>query len=252
MRLRGRLQLACVLATGMVGLSAGEARADSIPIMSRVARNGHSVGSTLSMDGTLTFDLAYARRFRGPLGKNNPLQLEARLSLPLALIPDYGGIRLGGTASTLVAAKNGLGIVLGAGPDILFSRNDHSSQFAFGVEGIVRPGYWGSSAMVALDLQYRLGYATCIIHRAPVDALYGDRYPGASAGPQEGCLPVAAQRFRFGLIFGGIDAGSSGFGGFHIAGGFQYTPQIGGIITSYPLTPLPFYVNIGAAYKFGI
>jgi hypothetical protein len=251
MRLRRRLQLACVLASGMVGLSAGEARADALPMTSNVVTpNNNSIGLQFSVDGTLNVDAAYARRFRNVFGRRYyPLQLEARLSVPLSLIPDYGGIRLGGAASALFTAKNGWGILFGLGPDALFSRNAHSSQFAFGAEGFVRPGYWMNNGLLALDLGYRLGYATCIIHRAPTDALFGDRYPGASTGPREGCLPLAAQRFRAGLMFA-ITSMTAGFGGVHLAGGVQYTPQIEGVFSSYPMTALPFYVQLGASMVF--
>lgn len=250
MRHRRRWLLRGALALGLLGLLRGEARADALPITSRLKRtNPNSVGLAFGMDGAWVLDAAFAHRFLRVFPNRFPLQLEARVSQPLSFITDYGGTRLGGTASALFYARNGLGVSAGVGPDVVFSRNVHTSQFAFGAEAFLRPGYWGDWGMIALDASYRFGYATCIIHRAPVDALYGDRYPGASTGPNEGCLSPAAQRLRTGLLVAVISP-ANGFGGAHLAGGFQYTPQVDGIISSYPMTAVPFYLQFGLSWVF--
>jgi hypothetical protein len=249
MRQRRRLQLSCALALGLFGLG-GEARADTIPLTSRLVKtNPNSIGIAVGMDGTWALDLAYARRFRNVFGRRYPLQLEARISQPFTSIIDYGGTRLGGTVSALFYARNGLGVSAGLGPDVAFSYDTIGARFGFGGEAFVRPGFWSGTGTVMLDLGYRLGYATCMIHRQAVDNLYGDRYPGASSGPQDGCIPLAAQRFRAGLILALVSPELAG-GSLFVASGVQYTPQIGGVFSHYPLTPLPFYLKIGMNLMF--
>jgi len=247
MRLRRRLQLACVLASSLL---VGEARADSIPLVSRLQKtNDNSAGIAFGMDGTWVLDAAFAHRLRKVSRKNFRLQLEARISQPLSLIVDYGGTRLGGTATGLIFASNGLGTTVGLGPDVAFSRDITGARFGFGAEAFLRPGYYGATGAVTFDLGYRLGYATCIIHRQAVEDLYGDRYPGASTGPKDGCVPLASQRFRAGAMFAGVSPVLGG-GNVYIAGGVQYSPQVGGVFSFYPLTALPFYLQVGMNMMF--
>jgi hypothetical protein len=248
MRWLARLALPGLLTAVLFG---ADAKADTIPITARVSPQPNGFGLVFGMDGTWHLAVAYGRRFRNGLGRNFPLQIDAAYTQPLDLIPGYDGGRISGSVSGLVYAKNGFGATFGVGPDFVFSKDAVGKRFGFGAEVFARPGHWGSSGMIALDLSYRIGYATCIVHSAPVADLYGDRYPGAApsgavAGPQDGCIGAAAHRLRTGLML----AGGTGFAGAHLAGGFQYNPNIDGILSSYPLTAAPFYLEFGLQGRF--
>lgn len=252
MRLVRRLALSCALP---IFLLSAEARADILPPLTHLPHIApKTIGLSFGVDGTYDVSVAFAYRFKRLFGKQFIPQVEGAYTQPLALIPGYDGGKISGTASMPFYMKNGLGVSVGLGPDVIFSKDAVGTRFGFGAEANIRPGHWGSVGVAALDLGYRIGYATCIVHKQAVSDLYGDRYPGgappgAASGATDGCIPAAAQRLRVGMILGGI-GGQSGGGGIYIMGGYQHNFNAEGIFSSYPLTALPFYLQAGMSLIF--
>jgi len=246
--LRHFLPLPFALAAFCVG---SEARADTIPLAFTNAMSKNIVQLGFGQNGGWSLTASYARRFNRILGKF-PIQLEAAYTQPLMLIYILDGAKLSGAASSMVYRKK-WGVSYGVGPDVVFGKDAVGKRFGFGAEVFVRPSYFADGpATLMLDLSYRLGYATCLLHGQPVADLYGDRYPGAAPpgapmGPQDGCITAASHRLRTGLALSAV----GGNGLFHLAGGFQYNFNEKGLFSYYPLTALPFYVFLGMGMPFG-
>jgi hypothetical protein len=232
-----------------IGLVATDARADTISMVSRANLTRDTFALAFVKDGTWGVSFAYARKFASVFLRKFPVQIELAYTQPLVLIPGYDGAKLAFAASGMYQWRNKWGVSAGVGPDVMFSKDDVGKRIGFGAEIFARPAYWGDQGMVALDVGYRIGYASCVVHGQAVADLYGDRYPGgapagAATGPEDGCIPAASHRLRTGALLGLAGGEGAGF----IAGGFEYHPNIDGVISAYPLTGLPFYLQITFSY----
>jgi hypothetical protein len=174
---------------------------------------------------------------------------DGALRLPLVLLPglDAWQLAFGLTGSGVL--QNGLGATIGLHPDVRFADDSSGTKVAIGAALGARPGYYARRWSAALDLLWSTAVATHMSHSEAVKDTFRDRYPDGRAGdgPEDGWFAFSSHRLRLGVA-GGLAAAP--WLAFHGSAGFAYTPQVGGILANPPISPMPFYANVGGAYRW--
>jgi hypothetical protein len=174
---------------------------------------------------------------------------DAAFRASVVLLPGFDAWQLAFGATGAWVSPRGFGVTLGLHPDVRVAHDTTGTKVAFGTALGARPGYYGRSFSVALDLLWSTAVATHVAHSDAVKDTFRDRYPdGRDAGaPKDGFYVFTSHRFRFGAA-GGVAFGPAV--AVHAACGFAYTPQVRGIVANPPMSPMPFYAGGGGAYRW--
>lgn len=175
------------------------------------------------------------------------IDFDAAIAAPLLLVPDGRAWRVASGVTGSYTHRDGYGLAVGLHPDLRSASDSVANMIGLGVTAAARPGYYGRHWTIALDLAWSTALVTRIAPRAPVYDLFRERYPEQTDQvPSARFYGFTAQRLRAGLAGGvALKRWLSAHGEI----GFAYTPQLTGLVNP-PYGPLPFYVALGAAYRW--
>ena len=206
-------------------------------------------GALLGWDQTWVTALAYGQGFPGFLAGEGA-EVSVSLTVPLLNVPEVDAVKLEGGFELLLVDPNGWGIALGAASGLALAGDPTGKKLAWLGRVHVRPGWYGAAEGIALDLGVRAALSTYMWHSELVRDLFRDRYPQDSAspasGPVNGWYPFSAFASRLGLV-GGYRLGAVTLLGI---GGFEYSPQVEWIVMNPSVGGMPFYLKMGADYRW--
>ena len=209
------------------------------------------MGASFGWDPTWLVGLGYAHRVP-PLGGRYSAQVDAVLAVPLVLIPELNAGKLTGGVQALLLGHGRLGTVAGAHTGLTLANDPTGTKVGWGLELNVQPGYFAPTWSIAIDLAWRTALATYIAHAERVRDTFDDRYPdgapaGAQDGPRDGWYFLPANRFHVGAAGGFVIAARTALS---LAGGFDYTPQVEGVLVNPAIGGMPFYARLEGDYRW--
>lgn len=201
----------------------------------------HTIGLAFAWDLTWTATLRYARGLTAPAGVDR-LAAQARLTLPMALLPELSGWRLtgglrgrGGGSAWAVEAEANTGLA--------HARDATGHKTAWIGSITARPGYFDDTWSAWPELTARAALATYMRHDDRVRDLFADRDAEGRIpvdGPQDGWFAWTGWRLRAGLG-GRFTAWSNRI---TLAGGLDYAPQFNGVLNNPPTSGMPFFMRL--------
>ncbi|MCA9628972.1 MAG: hypothetical protein KC766_14935 [Myxococcales bacterium] len=235
-----------LLALGLLGLRPSPANAQ--PIAASPLENANRAGSGFGWDQTWVLTLGYSRGVDQLVGLDG-VQVDAGLALPLTQIPRANAFKLWLGGQRFWSAP-GFGLVTASHLTSVLTSDPTGRKLGLGGELSLRPGYYAADWSVALEVAGRLALSTYIWHSERVRDLYAERYPdgsGAEDGPQDGWYWLPAARYHLGVAGGWLPSRS-----FELSGviGFDYSPQVEGVIDNASIGGVPFYIRGEGAYRW--
>lgn len=231
-----------------VGLQLAAVPANAQPIAVAPLENANRAGVGLGWDPTWLVTLGYSRGLDSVLGIEGA-QVDFGLGLPLTQIPRANAFKswLGGQRFWSAA---GFGVVTATHLTWVLANDATGSKLGFGGELSLRPGFYDDRWSAALDLAGRLALSTYIAHSDRVRDLYAERYPdgsGAGDGPQDGWYWLPAAHYHLGIAGGWLASKALEFSGVI---GFDYSPQVEGVIDNASIGGVPFYIRMEGGYRW--
>ncbi len=163
---------------------------------------------------------------------------------PLALFR-HGAWRLDGLMAADWRAATGFGVAATGAIYTAHDRNDTGELYGLGMEVRAVPGYGGARWQAGLDLGWQGTLLTHVRSSDLVSRTFGDRYPpgaGGIAGPHDGWYGSTAHRFRLGLRAAWAVNDRLAFS---LGLGALAAYQRQGVLVSFDLAQIPFYVDSG-------
>lgn len=199
-------------------------------------------------DPTLTTDLGGSLEPLAPL-TDFRLFADAAFRAPVVLLSGLDDWQLALGATFVFGTGKGLGATLGVHPDVRLANDTTGSKVALGAALGVRPGYYVKNWSVAFDALWSMALATHMAHSNAVKDLFEERYPSGARGqgPHDGWYAFSSHRVHLGVSAGVAPARAIAL---HVSAGFAYTPQVAGILANPPIGPMPFFANLGGAYRW--
>lgn len=212
----------------------------------------HRLVMTVGWDQTWVAGLAYGQALRSRYA-GAQIELQGQLSVPVLNIPELDAAKLEVGTQWSWFGRSGLGLATGIQTAWVVTDDPTGTKFGWLGGVSARPGYYTGSGVLALDLAWQEGIATYMSHSSNVKELFRDRYPegqdvpNADLAPDDGWYRFAVRRLRLGVA--GAYVFSAPFAA-HALAGFDYSPQVEGVIANPSIGGMPFYTKLGGDYRW--
>jgi hypothetical protein len=233
-----------------LGLVSSTAAADMVLVSSDVPE--HRLMLVVGWDQTWVAGLGYGQELSSrPAG--GQIELQGQLTVPVLNVPEFDAAKLGIGAQSLWFGGSGLGVAAGIETSWVVTDDPTGTKLGWLGGVSARPGYYAESGAVALDLAWQEGILTYMHHSSTVKELFRDRYPdgqevrNVDLGPDDGWYRFTVRRLRLGVAGGYVF--SAPFAA-HALVGFDYSPEVEGIIANPSIGGMPFYAKLGGDYRW--
>ena len=241
--------IAAFLMIALLGAMKGKHAQAQGPVLSHRLPD-HEAGLGLGWDQTWELEAGYAHAFRELLFAHD-VQVFGLVGLPVAQFGRFAGGRLEAGLRALVPVGKGLAVAGLLGGGVVLADDPTGTKLGLSTRISASPGYYADNWAVALDLGWEGALASYMAQSERVQALFGDRYPDATrrgaGGPADGLYGLTASRFRVGLSGGYVAAAAVGTS---LEAGFEYCPQVEGVIGNASIGGMPFYLLLAGDYRW--
>lgn len=242
-----RLAIAAAIALAVtVRVARGHAQG---PVLTRHIPD-HLTGVSLGWNQTWTLDLEYAHVLRGVLFEHDA-QLFGLVGLPVAQLGRFAAGRIEAGLRSLVPVAGGFAVAGSLAAGATLADDPTGAKLGFTARASLAPGYFTHTWAFALDLGWEGAYATYMHQSERVHDLfrgrYVDRAQAGTSDARDGVYAFTASRFRIGLAGGYVIAQTVGIS---LEAGFEYVPQVEGVIANAAIGGMPFYVSLLGDYRW--